>query len=102
MIVYDLVLLRYVSIPMFFPDESKAFADAKLLSKLPSQTVQTTCTKVQTTMHFIEGCTTMHRTSEKKLLSKIASAKIAPAKMQRKFPNRGKMAPEPNHESIDD
>jgi hypothetical protein len=28
---------------------------------------------------------TMHRRSEKKLLSKIASAKIAPAKMQRKI-----------------
>ena len=39
---------------------------------------------------------------EKKPLSKIASAKTAPAKMQKKFPNRGKMALQPHHESNDD
>ena len=58
--------------------------------KPPSQTVQTSCTK---------AANNNAQRIRKGTAVKIASAKIVPAKMRRKFPNRGKMPPQPNHET---
>jgi len=72
--------------------------------------IKTTVTDSPSQLH--EGCKQQYTCSKgvnniaqkirKETAVKIASAKIDPAKMQRKFPNRGKMAPQPNHESNDD